>query len=71
MTDDYGSHNILYRDEDDQPCPNCGTVVEKFEATRAYPEYDDYAGFECPDCEVQWDWKEWADGVQKQPGLGT
>lgn len=61
------SHDVSFRDADDQPCPNCGTVVEKFEATRSYPEYADWAGYECPDCDVRWDWEEWADGVEKHP----
>jgi len=61
MTD---SHNVPFRDTDDQPCPNCGAVVEKFEETT---RYDKWGGYECSECEVRWDWEEWADGVQKLP----
>jgi predicted RNA-binding Zn-ribbon protein involved in translation (DUF1610 family) len=58
------SHNVHFRDEDDQPCPNCGAVVEKFEETS---RYDTWGGYECSECDVRWDWEEWADGVQKLP----
>lgn len=51
----------------DPTCPNCRADLEKFEATRAYPEYRDWAGYECPECDVRWDWEEWADGVEKLP----
>jgi len=61
------SHDVSFRSENDQPCPNCGAVVEKFKATRAYPEYRYWAGYECTECDVRWDWEEWADGVEKLP----
>lgn len=55
------SHNVSFRADDDQPCPNCGTVVEEFE------EASRYEGYECRDCDVHWSYEEWADGVEKRP----
>lgn len=57
-------HNVSSRHPNNQPCPNCGTTVEK---TKQHNTCGVFDGFECPECDVWWDWNEWANGVEKRP----
>jgi hypothetical protein len=58
------SHDVPFRGEHDQPCPNCGAIVDEFKESS---RYDSWGGYECADCDVRWSWEEWADGVEKRP----